>query len=246
MADELLVWSLRAIEEALKAGHSARSLYLLKGGGRRLEELARGARGQGIKVVRVPKEHLEHYSPEHQGAVLILSPVVFFPWQERLREVRGRGETPLFLALDGVVDVGNMGAILRSCEVLGVHGVVVPRRRSAPITSAVVKASAGAVFHLPVDRVSNLTSALRAMKKEGLWIVGTHLQGEQMPYDVDLTMPLVLVMGNEEKGLSSLVRDTCDFLVKIPMRGRTASLNVAASTAVLLYEVQRQRGGFLR
>jgi len=246
MADELLVWSLRGIEEALKARHPAQGLYLLKEGGRRLEELAREARRQGIKVVRVPKKHLDHYSTEHQGAVLILSPVGFFPWKERLREVQRRGETPFFLALDGVVDVGNMGAILRSCEVLGVHGVVIPRRRSAPITPAVVKASAGAALHLPVDRVSNLAGTLRAMKKEGLWIVGTHLQGEQMPFEVDLTIPLVLVMGNEEKGLSSLVKDTCEFLVKIPMRGMTASLNVAAATAVLLYEVQRQRGGFLR
>lgn len=245
MADELLVWSLRGIEEALKARRPAQSLYLLEGGGRRLEKLACEARRQGIKVVRVPKERLDFYSTEHQGAVLILSPVEFFPWQERLREVRERGETPLFLALDGVVDVGNIGAILRSCEVLGVHGVVFPRRRSAPITPAVVKASAGAALHLPVDRVSNLAATLRAMKEEGLWIVGTHLQAEQMPYEVDLTMPLVLVMGNEEKGLSRVVRDTCEFLIRIPMKGRTGSLNVAAATAVLLYEVQRQRGGFL-
>ncbi len=244
MGDELLVWSLRAIEEALKAKHPAQSLYLLKGGGGRLEGLAQKAREQGIKVVKVPKEHLARYSHEHQGAVLILSPVGFLPWQERLREVRERGEAPLFLALDGVVDVGNMGAILRSCEVLGVHGVIFPKRRSAPITSGVVRASAGAIFHLPVDRVSNLTTTLRAMKKEGLWIVGTHLQGEQVPYGVDLTLPLVLVMGSEEKGLSPLVRDTCDFLIRIPMKGKTASLNVAASTAVFLYEVQRQRGGF--
>ena len=245
MADELLVCSLRGIEEALRARHPAQGLYLLKGGGRRLEELAKEAKRQGIKVVRVPKERLDRYSTEHQGAVLILSPVEFFPWQERLREVRERGETPLFLALDGVMDVGNMGAILRSCEVLGAHGVVIPKRRSAPITSAVVRASAGAALHLPVDRVSNLAGTLRAMKKEGLWIVGTHLQGEQMPFEVDLTLPLVLVMGNEEKGLSPLVKDICEILIKIPMRGKTASLNVAAATAVLLYEVQRQRSGFL-
>ena len=245
MADELLVWSLRGIEEALKARHPAQGLYLLKGGGRRLEELAKEAKRQGIKVVRVPKERLDRYSTEHQGAVLILSPVEFFPWQERLREVRERGETPLFLALDGVMDVGNMGAILRSCEVLGAHGVVIPKRRSAPITSAVVRASAGAALHLPIDRVPNLASTLRAMKEEGLWVVGTHLQGGQMPFEVDLTLPLVLVMGNEEKGLSPLVKDICEILIKIPMRGKTASLNVAAATAVLLYEVQRQRSGFL-
>jgi len=245
MADELLVCSLRGIEEALRAGHPAQGLYLLKGGGRRLEELAKEAKRQGIKVVRVPKERLDRYSTEHQGAVLILSPVEFFPWQERLREVRERGETPLFLALDGVMDVGNMGAILRSCEVLGAHGVVIPKRRSAPITSAVVRASAGAALHLPIDRVPNLASTLRAMKEEGLWVVGTHLQGGQMPFEVDLTLPLVLVMGNEEKGLSPLVKDICEILIKIPMRGKTASLNVAAATAVLLYEVQRQRSGFL-
>ena len=245
MADELLVCSLRGIEEALRARHPAQGLYLLKGGGRRLEELAKEAKRQGIKVVRVPKERLDRYSTEHQGAVLILSPVEFFPWQERLREVRERGETPLFLALDGVMDVGNMGAILRSCEVLGAHGVVIPKRRSAPITSAVVRASAGAALHLPIDRVPNLASTLRAMKEEGLWVVGTHLQGGQMPFEVDLTLPLVLVMGNEEKGLSPLVKDICEILIKIPMRGKTASLNVAAATAVLLYEVQRQRSGFL-
>ena len=239
----MAVWGIRAVEEALASDASVQALYVLKGAGRRVERLASLARGRGAKVVEVPKRVLDQYSPHHQGVVLLLSPVEFVPWQRMVAEVEGRGGVPLLLALDGVEDAGNMGAVLRSAEALGVHCVVVPKRRSASITSAVVKSSAGALFHLAVDRVTNLSRALGEMKERGLWVVGTHLECGEEPWKVDLTLPLVLVVGNEERGISRLVKETCDFLVRIPMEGKVCSLNVSAATAVLLYEVLRQRKG---
>ncbi len=238
---EEVVWGLRPVEEALESGVSVQTLYVAKGGGRRFEGLVSMARRRGAKVVEVPREVLDRYSPRHQGVVLVISPVVFVSWQEVLEEVKGRGEVALMLALDGVEDAGNVGAIIRSAEALGVHCLLLSRRRAASITPAVVKSSAGAAFHLPISRVTNLARTLREMKGLGMWVVGTHLGEGVEPWRADFTLPVVLVVGNEERGMSRLVRESCDFLVKIPMRGRVASLNVSAATAVLLYEILRQR-----
>ncbi len=235
------VWGIRPVEEALKAGVPVQTLYVQKGRGKRLEDLVARAREMGARITEVSKEVLDGYAPGHQGVVLLLSPVEFVDWRGVVREVKSRGEPPFLLALDGVEDAGNLGAIIRSAEALGVHCLVVPKRRSASITPGVVKASAGALFHLPISRVTNLTRALEEMKGEGIWVVGTHMEAEKRPWEADLTLPLVLVMGNEERGISRLVRETCDILVRIPMVGRVASLNVAAATAALLYEVLRQR-----
>ncbi len=239
--DSWVIWGVRPVKEALEAGVPVQSLYVLKGGGKRLGPLVSLARARGAKVVEVSREVLDGYHPGHQGVVLILSPVEWVDWRGILEGVRARGEVPLLLALDGVEDAGNLGAIIRSAEALGVHCLLLPKRRSASLTPAVAKASAGALFHLPLSRVTNLSRALEEAKERGLWVVGTHLEGEMEPWQVDFGLPLVLVMGNEEKGMSRLVKETCDLLVKIPMEGRVASLNVSAATAVLLYEVLRQR-----
>ncbi len=241
MAEDMVVWGLRAVEETLSSDVPVRTLYVFKGAGRRVERVISLAREKGAKVAEVPRKVLDHYSPHHQGVVLLLSPMKYVPWQEVMEKVGREGWVPFLLALDGVEDVGNVGAIVRSAEAFGVHCVVVPKRRAASITPAVARASAGAIFHLAIDRVTNLSRALAEMKDRGLWVVGTHLGEGVEPWRVDLTLPLVLVVGNEERGISKLVKEGCDFLVKIPMEGRVGSLNVSAATAVLLYEVLRQR-----
>ncbi len=241
----MVIWGIRAVEEALASETPVQTLYVLKQAKGKVERLLLLARKRGAKIVEVPKKVLDQYSLHHQGVVLLLSPVELTPCERVVAEVKMRGGIPLLLALDGVEDAGNMGAILRSAEAMGVHCVMVPKRRSASITPAVVRSSAGALFHLAIDKVTNLSRALRKMKDEGLWVVGTHLEKGSAPWDVDLTLPLVVVVGNEERGISRMVRKICDFLVKIPMEGKVGSLNVSAATVVLLYEVLRQRKGRL-
>jgi 23S rRNA (guanosine2251-2'-O)-methyltransferase len=237
----LVIGGSRAVREALDSGVPVQALYVLKEKGRSMEALVRKARARGAKVAEVPREFLDRHALRHQGVVLVLSPVSFTPWQDVVFQVEQSGETPLLVALDGVEDTGNLGAIIRSAEILGVHGMVIPKRKTASITPAVVRTSAGAVFHLAVDRVSNISSSLKEMKKRGLWLVGTHLAEGEPLWRVDFTLPIVMVLGNEEKGLSLSVERSCDFLVKIPMTGYTGSLNVSAAAAVLFYEAMRQR-----
>lgn len=240
--NELVVSGIRAVEEVLRSELSCQILYIEKDKDKaRIERLISLAKRRGLRVSYVPREFLDRWGRHHQGVMLTLASKSFVSWQEMVTFARKKEEAPLILALDGVEDVGNFGAIIRSAEALGVHGVVIPKRRSASITSTVVRASAGAISHLPMERVTNMASALRNMKKEGLWVVGTHLEEGGNPWEVDLTIPIVLVMGNEQRGISRVVKESCDFLVKIPLKGKVGSLNVSAATAALLYEVLRQR-----
>ncbi len=241
VGEELVIGGGRAVQEALDSEVPVQALYVLKEKRRGLDALVRKARERGAKVAEVPREFLDRHTLRHQGVVLVLSPVSFTPWQDMVLQAEQSRETPLLVALDGVEDTGNLGAIIRSSEALGVHGLVFPKRKTASVTPAVVRASAGAIFHLAMDRVSNLSYSLKEMKKRGLWLVGTHLAEGELPWRVDFTLPVVLVLGNEEKGLSLSVKRSCDFLVKIPMAGHTDSLNVSAAAAVLLYEAMHQR-----
>jgi 23S rRNA (guanosine2251-2'-O)-methyltransferase len=154
---------------------------------------------------------------------------------------REAGEAPLILLLDEVEDTYNLGAALRSAEALGAHGAVIPKRRAAPLNSGALKASAGAWEHVPVDRVTNMARTIESLKEAGLWILGADPEAEQSIYDTELTGPLALVLGGEDKGLSPLIRKSCDFLVGIPMKGKINSLNISAAAAIILSEACRQR-----
>lgn len=153
-----------------------------------------------------------------------------------------RGEPPFVLLCDEISDPHNLGAIIRTAEAAGVHGIVIPKRRSAGVTSIVEKTSAGAVEHMAVARVANLSSAIRELKEAGLWIYGTAAEGDRGLWQTDLTGPVCLVIGSEGEGMSRLVSESCDFLVSIPMRGKVSSLNAGAAAAILIYEILRQRG----
>ena len=162
--------------------------------------------------------------------------------EDILQLAAGRGEPPLVVVCDEISDPHNLGAIIRTAECAGAHGVIIPKRRSAGLTAVVAKTSAGAVSYLPVARVPNIPSLLKDLQKRGLWIFGTAAGGTTALYDADLRSPAAIVIGSEGDGMGRLVREGCDFLVSIPMKGRISSLNASAAAAILLYEALRQRG----
>ena len=179
-------------------------------------------------------------SDDAQGVIAYKSTQKFYEIDD-LISATSNNKFPLLLLLDSIQDPHNLGAILRSAECAGVDGVIMTTNQSAPITETVEKISAGAISHLKICRVTNLVRTMEELKKNGFWIVGTHLSGEKSYTELDYKMPTALVMGNEEKGIRKLVSETCDFLIKIPMRGKIDSLNVSVSTGILLFEINRQR-----
>lgn len=233
-------------------------LELLRSGSRRVEEIAilsegRGpalhdlltlARRQGVKISYRTRDQLTAMAGDahHQGVVARVAGASYASLGDLLQIPAGRGEAPFFLALDQVQDPRNLGAVLRTVEATGVHGVVVPKHHAVGLTGAAAKSAMGAADLVPVARETNLVNALEIIKKEGIWTVGAVPTGGKAPWDMDLTGPLCLVLGGEGEGLRPLVARSCDFLVSLPMRGRLGSLNVSAAAAVLCYEVVRQRG----
>jgi 23S rRNA (guanosine2251-2'-O)-methyltransferase len=229
----------RAVLEALRAGRR-RVRRVLIARGAVPEELVALARARGIPVEVVPREVLDRGARggTHQGVVAEAEGFAYAGLEDVL--TRG-GAAPLLMVLDGIQDPQNLGAILRTAEAAGAHGVIVPRDRAAGVTPAAVRASAGAAEHLPVVRVTNLATSLARLKDAGLWAVGADPAGGTELFRADLTGPLALVVGAEGKGLRSLTRSRCDLLVRIPLGGRVASLNAAAAAAVCLFEAVRQR-----
>jgi 23S rRNA (guanosine2251-2'-O)-methyltransferase len=201
------------------------------------------AREQNVKVQRIPRSKFDQLlgKEAHQGVLCIVSPYSFQSLEALIQRWRDSGEKALFLILDSVEDPRNFGAIARTAAAVGVHGIIIPKHRSAPINTGAEKAAAGAFAHTPVCRVTNLVSAIEELKKEGLWIVGTAEDGEQSLYDFDFVLDLAVVVGSEEKGLHDLVRRHCDYLLSIPVRGAIPSLNASVAAAVVLYEAARQR-----
>jgi 23S rRNA (guanosine2251-2'-O)-methyltransferase len=232
-------------------------LELLRSGSRRVEEIAilsegRGpalhdllnvARRQGVKISFRTRDQLTAIAgdPHHQGVVARVARASYSSLADLLAIPAGRGETPFFLALDQVQDPRNLGAVLRSAEVTGVHGLIVPKHHAAGLTGGAAKSAMGAAELVPVARETNLVRALEELKKQGVWTVGAVPTGGKIPWEMDLTGPLCLVLGGEGEGLRPLVARSCDFLTSLPMRGRLGSLNVSAAAAVLCYEVLRQR-----
>ncbi len=217
--------------------------------------LAHGAKGPAFAEIfhlaeeqRVPLQSLERReldrlagTDKHQGVAALLQPLRFVTWQSMLERARTNSEKPALALLDGVEDPRNLGAILRVADGAGMHGVVLTKRRSAEVTPAAIKTSAGAAFHIPMAQVSNLATTMEEMKNSGLWLVGCDANGDRNFDELQADMPLGVVLGGEGKGLHRLVREKCDFLVRIPMRGKVASLNVATAAAVIFYEIVRQR-----
>ena len=203
------------------------------------------AREAGAVVKRVHAAKLRGMcgTEGHQGVAAWAASVDYVSLDDLLAEAARRGEPPFLLLADGVEDPHNLGAIIRTAECAGAHGVVIPKRRSAGLTSIVAKTSAGAVSYVPVARVPNIPALLEQLQKEGVWVFGTAAEGTSDLYSADLKGPAAIVIGSEGDGMTRLVREKCDFLVSIPMKGKISSLNASAAAAILLYESVRQRLG---
>jgi 23S rRNA (guanosine2251-2'-O)-methyltransferase len=233
-----LIYGRNAVMEAIRVGSGVKKLLIQKnieGEGRKVFALAKKA---GIPVQTVPKFVLDKEcgGGAHQGVAAIISDYTYSDINAMLDAAASAGEPPFIVALDGIEDPGNLGAIIRSAEGAGAHGVLIPKQRSAAVNATVMKTSAGAAAYMKVARVSGIKAALDELKEKGLWIYGLDAEGDSYT-EVKFDGGICLVIGSEGSGISRIVRETCDFLVAIPMRGRIGSLNASAAAAVVLFEV---------
>ena len=235
-----------ALQEALKAGRTIDKVFVAAGDtDKGLQRLAAQAKDAGAVIVPVDRRKLDQMSTtrSHQGVIALAAAHEYFTIDDILEEAASRGETPLIVICDELSDPHNLGAIMRSAECAGAHGVIIPKRRSVGLTATVAKASAGAMEYMKVARVTNINNAIADLKEKGVWIFGAAGEGSVPMYKADLTGPAAIVIGNEGDGLSQLVRKNCDMLVHIPMKGKISSLNASAAASILLYEAVRQRLG---
>lgn len=235
-----------ALQEALRSGRTVDKVFIAAGEtDRGLQRLAAEAREAGAVVVPVDRRKLDmmSFTHAHQGVIALAAAHEYAAVEDILQEAADRGEAPLIVICDELTDPHNLGAIMRSAECAGAHGVIIPKRRSVGLTATVAKASAGAVEYMKVARVTNINQAIAQLKENGVWVFGTAAEGSIPMYKADLTGPAAIVIGNEGEGMSPLVRKNCDVTVHIPMKGRISSLNASAAASVLLYEAVRQRLG---
>ncbi len=235
-----------ALQEALKSGRTVDKVFIAAGEiDRGLQRLAAEAKEAGAVVVPVDRRKLDamSFTHAHQGVIAQAAAHAYCSIDDILDEAACRGEAPLIVICDELTDPHNLGAILRSAECAGAHGVIIPKRRSVGLTATVAKASAGAVEYIKVARVTNISAAIAALKEKGIWVFGTAAEGSIPMYQADLTGPAAIVIGSEGDGMSQLVRKNCDVMVSIPMKGKISSLNASAAATIVLYEAVRQRLG---
>ncbi|SDF85767.1 23S rRNA (guanosine(2251)-2'-O)-methyltransferase RlmB [Sporolituus thermophilus] len=242
--NEDIIAGRNVVMEALRSGRPINKILVAKGERHGLvREIVGLAREQGLVVQEVDVAKLDAVAMgvRHQGVVAMVAPVAYVDVDEILAQAAAKGEAPFLVLLDELEDPHNVGAILRTADATGVHGVLLPKRRSCPLSATVAKTSAGAVEYVPVARIGNIVQTLEKLKKAGLWVVGADMAGDKAYYEADLTGPLVVVVGSEGRGMGRLTREACDFLVRIPMRGRLSSLNASVACSLILYEVLKQR-----
>ena len=235
-----------ALQEALKSGRTVDKVFIAAGEtDRGLQRLAAEAKEAGAVVVPVDRRKLDamSFTRAHQGVIALVAAHVYYSIDDILEEAASRGEAPLIVICDELSDPHNLGAILRSAECAGAHGVIIPKRRSVGLTPSVAKASAGAIEYMKVARVTNINNAIAELKEKGVWVFGTAAEGSIPMYQANLTVPAAIVIGNEGDGMSQLVRKNCDVMLNIPMKGHISSLNASAAASILLYEALRQRLG---
>ena len=241
-----LIEGRNAVTEALRSGTAIDKVYIAKGDtDNTLGYIAAAARDRGVVVVECDRRKLDAMSRTHahQGVIAVAAVRAYASVEDILAAAREKGEAPLIVVCDELSDPHNLGAVIRTAECAGAHGVIIPKRRSAGLTAVVAKTSAGAVAHVPVARVPNLPALLDELKEAGVWVFGTAMDGATSLYQADLKGPAAIVIGSEGTGMGRLVAEKCDFTVSIPMFGKINSLNASAAAAVLLYEAVRQRTG---
>ena len=233
-----------SVLELLESGRDINKIFVTRGEKHgSINKILAIARERKIIVVEKSQKQMEEMAQEenYQGVIAIVPPFEYVEVEDILAYANEKQEPPFVLILDGIEDPHNLGSIIRTAETAGVHGIIIPKRRAASVNSTVNKASAGAVEHMKIARVTNITDTIDQLKQAGLWICGTDINAEKYYYNQDLTGPLGIVIGNEGKGISEKVKKNCDFSVKIPMKGKIQSLNVAVSTGIIVYEAVKQR-----
>lgn len=243
-APENMLEGRNAVTEALSAGRTIDKLFVADGDtDRALARICAMAKQAGAVVVPTDRRKLDYMSATsaHQGVIAMVAAHDYASIDDILKKAQDAGEPPLIVICDELSDPHNLGAIIRTAECAGAHGIIIPKRRSVGLTAVVGKASAGALEYMPVARVSNIAAAIDTLKKAGVWVYGTAAEGDTTLYKADLKSAAAIVIGNEGEGMSRLVSERCDFKVSIPMKGSISSLNASAAAAIMLYEAVRQR-----
>lgn len=229
--------------EALRSGREINKIWIAEGVKKAgINELLDLARERGVLVQFVPKKKIDQLSSaNHQGIVASVASYKYAELDDLFKKAAEKNEDPFFLILDELEDPHNLGSILRTADAVGVHGIIIPKRRAVGLTAVVAKASTGAIEHIPVVRVTNLAQTVDTLKERGVWIAGTDAKGASDYRKMDATLPLAIIIGSEGKGMSRILKEKCDFLYYLPMVGHVTSLNASVAAALLMYEVYRKR-----
>ena len=233
-----------AVLELLESGKDINKIFITKGDRHgSINKIIAIAKERKIIIVEKEKRKMDEMAQNenYQGVIAIVPPFEYCEIEDIIKFAEEKEENPFVLILDGIEDTHNLGAIIRTAETAGVHGIIIPKRRAAAVNSTVSKVSCGAVEYMKVARVNNIADSIKKLKEAGLWICGTAVDGEKYYFNQDLTGPIGIVIGNEGKGMSDIAKKNCDFLVKIPMMGKVQSLNASVSTGIIVYEALKQR-----
>ena len=233
-----------AVLELLESDKDINKIYITKGELKgSINKIIAIANEKKVIIVQKDKKQMDMMaqSENYQGVIAVVPPYEYVEVEDILEVAKERNEDPFILILDGIEDTHNLGAIIRTAETAGVHGIIIPKRRAAQVNSTVSKVASGALEYMKIARVNNITDTISKLKDKGVWVCGTAIDADKFYYDQNLTGPLAIVIGNEGKGISDLVKRNCDFLVKIPMKGKVTSLNASVSTGIIVYEAVKQR-----
>ncbi|SHH85086.1 23S rRNA (guanosine2251-2'-O)-methyltransferase [Caloranaerobacter azorensis DSM 13643] len=244
MQNRGLIEGRNPVLEALKSNRNIEKIMIAKGAEKgSIKKIKAIAKERGIVIQYVDRNKLDSisYTSSHQGVIAIASAYEYKTVEDILNYAENLKEDPFIIILEGVKDPHNLGAIMRTAECAGAHGIIIPKRRSVGLTPVVAKSSAGAIEYLPIAKVSNIVYTIEKLKENGIWVCAADMDGESNYYEKDLRGPLAIVIGSEGEGISRLVKEKCDFLVKIPMKGKVTSLNASVAASILIYEVLRQR-----
>lgn len=239
---EDIVAGRNAVMELLKSEKDINKLYIEHGERHgSINEIIAKAKEARVVLVEVDKSKLDQMAENHQGVVAVVPPFNYSEVEDILECANEKGEAPFILILDGIEDPHNFGSIIRTAETAGVHGIIIPKRRNVQVNSTVVKVSTGATSYVKIARVNNLNDTIRKLKDAGLWVIGTDGDANTMYYNQDLKGPLAIIIGSEGYGMSKLVKENADILIKIPMKGQITSLNASVSAGIVIYEAVKQR-----
>jgi 23S rRNA (guanosine2251-2'-O)-methyltransferase len=231
------------VVEALKSERDINKIWIAEGSQHgAMQQIIQLAKQKGVLVQFVPKKKIDQMAEgNHQGVIAQVAAYRYYDIDELFERANKKNEQPFFLILDELEDPHNLGSIMRTADAVGAHGIIIPKRRSVGLTATVAKASTGAIEYIPVARVTNLARTIDELKERGIWIVGTDAKASDDYRSLDGTLPLALVIGSEGKGIGRLILEKCDFLVRLPMKGKVTSLNASVAAGLLMYEVYRKR-----